>query len=1162
MKRIALFFKNQWVLSLIGVTALGLIIWYGGEHIAIADSKPLESRFNRLLAIMVIVVLWGLSNMRARMKSSRNNSQLINELIMAPTAEKSSSKTQDNESAEEVKLLKSRFDDVLARLKKTSFQRGFGKEFLYELPWYVIIGPPGAGKTTLLENSGLEFPAEDLSKQKKVAGVGGTRHCDWWFSNQAVLIDTAGRYTTQDSYAEVDSGAWLGFLDLLKKHRRRRPLNGIIVAVSIEELIHRNEQQRERHAIAIRERIQELYSRTGTKFPIYFLFTKCDLIAGFSEYFDDLNKDQRTQVWGSTFQDSGKEAQNLPQYENAYEALLEQINQRVLSRLSYERDLNRRGAIYNFPQQLATLKPVLLEFIDRTFAPSRYETAPWLRGIYFTSGTQEGSPIDRVMGALSHNFGIHAQSQAAFKGHPKSYFITRLLQDVVFKEAELSSANVNYERKRLWLQRGAYATAAVTTLAVTVAWTASFSRNELEINKLNNRIDKYQQTSQELGESRDLSELGTALDYAQDLTKVFADTNAQTPWLMGMGLYQGLKLGNAAEQAYHRALHQWLLPHIKSRIERAISKTSDPEQMRRLLNLYVMLADPTTLKQKRFKPWVVNDWNQLLLADTSTKNKLVQHLDVLMQTQLPAMQLTAAVQERAQRIVCEIPLHNQIYDSLSQLAENMGLSPFSLNNLSREVQRTFNTGEKAISIAGFYTYDGFHKVLEKEGLNTAQTTIEENRRVCAHKEKELAKADAEQLLRGVREQYFKDYVDLWQDYVNALKLNNIRDLAHASDTLLILSAHNSPVLELLNELVRHTLMDDSRLNSLIDKFADKVDMLNQPADPIEHAFQSLHKLKQSHDDKPPMADTLIGQLVALQGLAAELAEASNREEAAFDMAKSRITTTPKDVIREMRTTARKLPAPFNELMTSAATQTWGTVLAAARSHINSAWQSTVLEEYSRRLENRYPLSTSSSQQMTLQDFGRFFGKDGSIDQFISVYLSPFIDTRRWRLRTQDDRKLALSNAAIKQLKRASRIKETYFQDNTQQPLVKFSMKPVFLDADVKRFTLDLSGQQINYRHGPARTSAMEWPGELSEDGYVRAVFERVGAGSFSITKDGPWAWFKLLDASTVDRLRSRDKLMVTFETAGLKARYQLVASSVANPFSNNELRKFRCPRQL
>ena len=84
---------------------------------------------------------------------------------------------------------------------------------LASLPWYMFIGPPGAGKTTALVNSGLKFPLADTAVGRSaVRGVGGTRNCDWWFTDEAVLIDTAGRYTTQDSQAAVDSAAWLGFL--------------------------------------------------------------------------------------------------------------------------------------------------------------------------------------------------------------------------------------------------------------------------------------------------------------------------------------------------------------------------------------------------------------------------------------------------------------------------------------------------------------------------------------------------------------------------------------------------------------------------------------------------------------------------------------------------------------------------------------------------------------------------------------------------------------------------------------------------------------------------------------------------------------------------------------------------------------------------------------
>ncbi|XSC42417.1 type VI secretion protein IcmF/TssM N-terminal domain-containing protein [Bradyrhizobium sp. RDT10] len=111
-----------------------------------------------------------------------------------------------------------------------------GPSYLFELPWYIIIGPSRAGKTTILRNSGLEFPLAERLGVDPVAGVGGTRNCDWWFTEEAVFIDTASRYTTQDTDVEVDRAAWHGFLNLLTMHRRRRPINGILVAISLSDL--------------------------------------------------------------------------------------------------------------------------------------------------------------------------------------------------------------------------------------------------------------------------------------------------------------------------------------------------------------------------------------------------------------------------------------------------------------------------------------------------------------------------------------------------------------------------------------------------------------------------------------------------------------------------------------------------------------------------------------------------------------------------------------------------------------------------------------------------------------------------------------------------------------------------------------------------------------
>ncbi|MBS0554330.1 MAG: type VI secretion system membrane subunit TssM, partial [Proteobacteria bacterium] len=347
----------------------------------------------------------------ALVKAKRLNAQLMDGLLAkAPKA----APAAPTPAEEEVATLNKRFEEAIAVLKKVRLSASgkkpgigdlvalSGRQYLYQLPWYIFIGAPGSGKTTALINSGLQFPLADKFGTASIRGVGGTRNCDWWFTDEAVLLDTAGRYTTQESDREVDSAAWQGFLQLLKQSRPRRPINGVLLTVSVADLLQQSSAERDAQADAVRARLQELHERFQIRFPIYVLVTKADLLAGFTEFFTDLGKEERAQIWGTTFAyDPDSKVMPLAAFGAEFDQLEQRLLDRLPARLQAERDPARCAQIFAFPQQLGTLRPMLNAFLERVFAASRYEEAPLIRGVYFTSGTQEGSPIDRVIGALA-----------------------------------------------------------------------------------------------------------------------------------------------------------------------------------------------------------------------------------------------------------------------------------------------------------------------------------------------------------------------------------------------------------------------------------------------------------------------------------------------------------------------------------------------------------------------------------------------------------------------------------------------------------------------------------------------------------------------------------------------------------------------------------------
>ncbi|RBF39655.1 type VI secretion system membrane subunit TssM, partial [Xanthomonas oryzae pv. oryzae] len=400
------FLRVRYLASAAILSLLAVLVWVGGPYLSLGRWQPFASVSGRLLAMAVLVLAWaGWRYLRWRRDSAKQQ-RLAAELVgQGARAEDASGNDSRARAAQEQVRLRARFTEAMAVLRRRR-RNGPG---LHVLPWYLLIGAPGSGKSTLLQSSGLEFPLKAHGTHAALEGVGGTRNCDWWFADQAVFLDSAGRYTTQDSDAIADAGAWHGFLDLLRRHRRQ-PLNGVIVTVSVAELLELDGDAGLSHARAVRHRLNELVEKLRARVPVYLIVTKCDLVSGFAEFFADLEAAGRAQVWGVSFPQAqaAGDTDPLTRFPTELERLLERIDQRVLEHLHRARDARERAAVLSFPQQLRLLQPALMDVVQTAFGRHGYAGQPWLRGVYLSSGTQQGHPIDHVISAVARHFGVAA----------------------------------------------------------------------------------------------------------------------------------------------------------------------------------------------------------------------------------------------------------------------------------------------------------------------------------------------------------------------------------------------------------------------------------------------------------------------------------------------------------------------------------------------------------------------------------------------------------------------------------------------------------------------------------------------------------------------------------------------------------------------------------
>ncbi|MCO5169790.1 MAG: type VI secretion system membrane subunit TssM [Planctomycetes bacterium] len=547
--------------ALVNLLALGVLcalLWFGGQYFEF----PVQ---HRVAAILAALALWLLVFLWQRFQAIRTA-----RLIEARLREQAADQIANSRPAERDQLqeLEKRLHDAINALKRSKL----GTSALAELPWYIIIGPPGSGKSTALQASGLEFPriGEGLNG---IAGVGGTRNCEWWFTSEGILLDTAGRYT---SVAE-DRAEWLGFLGMLKRARHRTPINGAIVALSIVDIIQANDDQLEGHARAVRERVEELGQELEEVFPVYLMFTKCDLLQGFVESFEALGRAEREQVWGYTFayEDLAAERRRTI-LQRELGGLVDRLTVRRLELLAQERPPAVAQRLHAFPQQLAAATDKLLRFVERAFPENPFREQPLLRGVYLSSGTQEGRPIDQVLGALRAAFGGAAPAEAAAEPprEKKSYFLTNLFRRVVFPDRGLARSLASAERRRRAVHLATIAACALATVGALTLVAGSFAGNR----GLTARVEAGATAAARVAKD----ERATRADRLKALealrpvvAELWAHERDGSPWGLGWGLYQGGRLWGV-RQAWYAELRRTLLAPCLAALEAELVRASAP----------------------------------------------------------------------------------------------------------------------------------------------------------------------------------------------------------------------------------------------------------------------------------------------------------------------------------------------------------------------------------------------------------------------------------------------------------------------------------------------------------------------------------------------------------------------------------------------------------
>jgi type VI secretion system protein ImpL len=1170
------------VLSLLGVLALALIVWIEGPLFAYSGSAPLETSVSRWSLIIILLLLWVLYWAVRWLIVRLANVKFTRVVAQGDTGPEPGKK----ESEADVAALRQRFEEAMGILRKARVKGRFGSQYVYQLPWYMFIGAPGTGKTTALVHSGLKFPLSERLGKQAVGGVGGTRNCDWWFTDDAVLLDTAGRFTTQDSFAAADEAAWNGFLRLLRKYRPRRPLNGAIVVLSVQDLLQLSDTQRAAQSSAVRDRLNDLYTRLGMRLPVYVVVTKCDLLAGFAEFFDDLGRDEREQVWGMTFPfvENGTPDEALAAFPGEFGGLERQLQARVLRRMQQETDTRRRALVYGFPQQFAGLEHVLNAFLNDTFSTSRFEQSALLRGVYFTSGTQEGRPIDRVMSAVAAALGLQRQVVVPDPSSGRAYFITRLLRDVIFQEAGLAGTNLKAERRRAWFQRIALMTIGALVALALVGFFVSYQRNSAYVAAFEQRVTELSKLAQNTQASDNPLALLPLLNAARDLPGGYADRDKGVAWLSRLGLYQGDKLGLEAQATYRRLLRQVLLPLVVRRMEEELRRgaANNPDFQYEVLRAYLMLGEPVHYEADSVRLWADVDWRRGPLRDASDeqRNDIDGHLAALFEPAQfdPSLPLDKDLVAQARTSLARMPLAQRMFNRVVRDLEGAKLREFSVANAggrNAALVLTRKSGAPLTSgVPGAYTRAGYQKFGQLR--DQAVIDVARDNWVLGREESVLTANGVDDLKAGMTQLYYDEYIRQWDALLNDIDVVPIDGVEKGVRVANVLSAPDSPLRALMLAAAQETTLGTVKTGGSLSEqgvaaLTGKLDAMkkrlesalgNQPDDtaeappaqvnPVDAHFQALHDLAGKPGAPGPVP--LDTQLAALKDAAAylEAAEAAHRQG---------LPPPPGDALTKLKLAAQGAPAPLAAVANDVSAGASSLMVGGERARLNALWQANVAQLCRQALDGRYPLVRGSTRDAAPDDFGKLLGPGGLIDDFFQKNLMSFVDTSaaQWRWRAGTD-SLGIPDDVLVQFQRAAQIRDAFFRAGGRDVSVRFAVKPLTIDPSITQFTLDIDGQQLIAKPDAPQSMVFQWPSGKGT-GQAHVEFAPPGDGA-AARADGPWALLHLLDAANLQSTAQPDRFRLAFESDGRRVDLELDASSVVNPFRRGTLEQFRCPDRL
>jgi type VI secretion system protein ImpL len=832
MARLWQFLTNSRVLAVIGIAGLAGFLFLGAESLEVAAIWA-------LLAGLLLLAAWGVWWLARGWWRKRAAASLSEAIVAHGVPDGNDGKAVRNDT----QVLRKGMLEAISTIKTSKLGLTRGAQALYELPWYMIIGNPAAGKSSAVKHSGLTFP---IPGSKAVQGVGGTRNCDWFFTTDGILLDTAGRYSVYDA----DRAEWFSFLDLLRKHRRRAPINGILIAVSVAELAGGSPEASIELAKSLRTRVQELTERLGVHPPVYVVFTKADLIAGFADFFHDSDRAERERVWGATQRYNRRSTPQdvLAFFDQHFDELYDGLKEMSLATMAGNRSAAMRPGVFTFPLEFASLKPHLRAFLATLFEENTWQFKPVMRGFYFTSALQEGVVENLSSRRVASRFDLElrpGEQKGDQHEEQSGFFLLDLFRKVIFADKDLVKRYTSPSATRL--KYTAFFAATVLLGGALGGWSWSYMGNRQLVANVQADLDKVSKLQVRRS---DLQSRLEALDILQDRIEQLEKYRNDQPWALSFGLYQGEALERKLRDEYFAGVREVMVQPVTGALESLLAETNanasqlDPNahaapaakpgqpyqdvsatnvgDAYNALKTYLMLADKSHAEPGHLNDQLTRYWRVWLAANRGAmpNEQMIRSAERLMTFHLahigdpawpqitPKLSLLDTARENLRRVVRGTPARERVYADIRTRAATR-FPAVTVARIVGEQDQALVVGSHAVP--GAFTRDAWEKFVQAAIRDASNRELQSTDWVL----KTVAKDDLtlegspEQIQKTLIDLYKADYAREWAKFVQGVTIADLNGFDASVQAMNRLGdPQASPLAKVLKTVYDETAWDD------------------------------------------------------------------------------------------------------------------------------------------------------------------------------------------------------------------------------------------------------------------------------------------------------------------------------------------------------------------